>query len=165
MREQRRGRRIAMSAEELDAFLGEERTCRVASVGADGLPHNTPLWFVWDGKALWLNSIVKSQRWTDISRNSYVSIIVDAGHDFGELRGAELIGRMEQVGDVPRSIRPGPATRRTRAHVRRQVRRRRVPSRRAARLAAAATGEGSQLGLPQDGLTGSTASRARYPSA
>ena len=108
MREQRRGRRIAMSAEELDVFLGEERTCRVASVGADGLPHNTPLWFVWDGKALWLNSIVKSQRWTDISRNANVSIIIDAGHDFGELRGAELIGRMEQVGDVPRSSGPDP---------------------------------------------------------
>ena len=108
MREQRRGRRIAMSAEELDAFLAEERSCRVARVGADGLPHNTPLWFVWDGEALWLNSIVKSQRWTDISRNSNVSIIVDAGHDFGELRGAELIGSMEAVGDVPRSSAPDP---------------------------------------------------------
>jgi hypothetical protein len=97
-----------MSAEELDVFLGEERTCRVASVGADGHPHTSPLWFVWDGKALWLNSIVKSQRWTDISRNSKVSIIVDAGHDFGELRGAELIGQMEQVGDVPRSSGPDP---------------------------------------------------------
>jgi hypothetical protein len=103
MREQRRGRRIAMSSEELDAFLGEERTCRVASVGADGRPHNTPLWFVWDGNALWLNSIVKSQRWTDLVRDPRVSIMVDGGHDFGELRGAELIGQVEQVGDVPRS--------------------------------------------------------------
>src|ERR1700730_10322429 len=103
MKEQRRGRRIAMSAEELDAFLAEERTCRVATVGADGRPHNTPLWFVWDGQALWLTSIVKSQRWTDVGRQPQVSIIVDAGHDFGELRGAELIGKLEQVGDAPRT--------------------------------------------------------------
>jgi len=95
-----------MAADELDAFLSEERTCRVATVGADGRPHNTPLWFVWDGSALWLNSIVKSQRWTDLAHNPQVSIIVDAGHDFGELRGAELIGKVEQVGEVPRASTP-----------------------------------------------------------
>ncbi len=108
MKEQRRGRRIAMSPEELDTFLEEERTCRVATVGADGRPHNTPLWFVWDGEALWLNSIVKSQRWTDLVRNPEVSVMVDGGHDFGELRGAELLGRVEQVGEVPRSAAPEP---------------------------------------------------------
>jgi hypothetical protein len=106
MKEQRRGRRIAMTPAELDAFLREERTCRVGTVGADGQPHNTPLWFVWDGTALWLNSIVKSQRWTDLARNPRVSIIVDAGHDFGELRGAELTGRVEQVGEAPRTSSP-----------------------------------------------------------
>jgi pyridoxamine 5'-phosphate oxidase-like protein len=107
--EQRRGQRIAMSVPELDAFLGEEWTCRVASVGADGRPHNVPLWFVWDGAALWLNSIVKSQRWTDIKRDPRVSVIVDAGRDFSELRGAELLGTVEIVGDVPRSTTPDSA--------------------------------------------------------
>jgi hypothetical protein len=101
-REQRRGRRIAMAPEELDAFLAEERTCRVATVGPNG-PHNSPLWFVWDGTSLWLNSIVKSQRWTDVERNPQVSVIIDAGVDFGELRGAELIGSLAQVGEVPRT--------------------------------------------------------------
>jgi PPOX class probable F420-dependent enzyme len=97
-----------MSSDELDAFLTEERTCRVATVGRDGKPHNSPLWFAWDGSALWLNSIVKSQRWTDIARDPSVSIIVDAGHDFGELRGAELIGALEPVGEAPRASAPDP---------------------------------------------------------
>src|SRR6516165_12778825 len=101
--EQRRGRRIAMSPAEINAFLSEERTCRVASVGADGRPHNTPLWFVWDGSALWLNSIVKSQRWTDLQRDPRVSVIIDTGHGFGELRGVELIGQVSVVGEVPRT--------------------------------------------------------------
>jgi len=52
-REQRRGRRIAMSGAELHAFLSEERTCRIATSGSQG-PHLTPLWYVWDGSALWL---------------------------------------------------------------------------------------------------------------
>jgi len=57
-----------MTPAEIDAFLAEERTCRVSTVGADGAPHTSALWFVWDGSALWLNSIVKSQRWTDLNR-------------------------------------------------------------------------------------------------
>jgi hypothetical protein len=97
-----------MGPAEIDDFLGSERTCRVASVGADGRPHNSPLWFVWDGTALWLNSIVKSQRWTDLQRDPRVSIVVDTGHDFGELRGVEMLGTVAVVGDVPRSTTPDP---------------------------------------------------------
>jgi hypothetical protein len=100
---QRRGRRIAMTPGELDEFLGAERTCRVASTGADGSPHNTPLWFVWDGESLWLNSLVRSQRWTDLHRDPRVSVVVDAGEEYFELRGAELLGSVEGVGEAPRS--------------------------------------------------------------
>jgi hypothetical protein len=108
VKEQRRARRIAMSPEELDEFLARERTCRVGTVGVDGAPHVSPLWFVWDGTALWLNSIVKSQRWTNVNRDPRVSVVIDGGHDYGELQGVELIGRVEVVGDVPRTATPNP---------------------------------------------------------
>lgn len=103
MKAQRRGMKIAMAPEELNSFLAEARTCRVASVGADGAPHVTPLWFVWDGAALWLTSVVRSQRWTDIDRESRIAVVVDAGEEFMELRGVELRGRAEAVGEVPRT--------------------------------------------------------------
>src|SRR5262245_30175048 len=103
--EQRRGRKIAMDKVELDAFLARERTCRVAASSPHG-PHVTPLWYVWDGTALWLNSVVKSQRWADLRRDPQVAVLVDAGDDYGELRGAELRGTIEQVGEVPRSGTP-----------------------------------------------------------
>src|SRR5215471_7131612 len=108
-REQRRSRRIAMSPEEVDAYLAEQRVCRVASVGRDGAPHNTPLWFVWNDGSLFLFSIVGSQRWTDVIRDSRVSVIVDDGDAYGELRGVELIGSLAPVGDVPRTDAPEPA--------------------------------------------------------
>jgi PPOX class probable F420-dependent enzyme len=92
-----------MAPEERETFLQGERTCRVASVGGDGSPHVTPLWFVWDGDSLWLTSIVHSQRWTDLQRDGRVSVIVDTGHDFMELRGVEIKGRAEVVGEVPRT--------------------------------------------------------------
>ena len=106
MREQRRGAKIAMDVEERDAFLESERTCRVATVGGDGAPHVTPLWFVWDGSALWLTSIVRSQRWTDLQREPRISVVVDAGTDINELRGVEIRGVAEPVGEVPRTGEP-----------------------------------------------------------
>jgi hypothetical protein len=103
---QRRGRRTAMSDVERDAFLAAERTCRVASLGADGSPHVTPLWFVWDGASLWLTSIVQSQRWRDLERDNRVSVVVDAGSGFLELRGVEMRGSATVVGEVPRTGEP-----------------------------------------------------------
>jgi hypothetical protein len=91
-----------MTPEEVDAFFLEERTCRVGTVDSDGAPHVSPLWFVWDGKALWLNSVVKSQRWANLVRDSRISVVVDAGHDFFELRGVEITGSAEVIGEAPR---------------------------------------------------------------
>lgn len=106
--EQRRGRSIAMTGAEVEEFLTTERTCRVATVGKDGAPHVAPLWFVWDGADLWLNSIVRSQRWTDLERDPRVAVVVDAGTEFAELRGVEISGRAVVVGDVPRGADPDP---------------------------------------------------------
>ncbi len=103
LRPQRRGRRIAMTKEELDAFLAEQRTCRVATVGRDG-PHATALWFVWDGECVWLYSTTRSQRWADLMRDPRVGIVVDAGHDYFELRGVEILGTVEVIGEVPRTV-------------------------------------------------------------
>lgn len=105
-RAQRRGRAIAMTDSERDAFLAAERTCRVATVGKDGAPHVSPLWFGWHDGALWLFSITRSQRWTDLLRDPRVAVVVDAGVDYLELRGVELSGTAEVVGDVPRTTAP-----------------------------------------------------------
>src|SRR5258706_3109464 len=86
-----------MTSGERDAFLAEERTCRVASLGGDGSPHVTPLWFVWDGEALWLNSLTRSQRWTDLERDPRVAVVVDAGVGYAELRGVEIRGAVAPV--------------------------------------------------------------------
>ena len=107
-RGQRRARRIAMSDAERDEFLGASRTCRVATVGTEG-PHVAPLWFVWHDGTLWLTSLNRSQRWTPTwnairgSRSSSTP-----GVDYSELRGVELRGRVEVVGEVPRTGEPEP---------------------------------------------------------
>jgi PPOX class probable F420-dependent enzyme len=97
-----------MTPTELDSFLEDERTCRVATLGADGSPHVSPLWFVWDGSSLWLNTLVKSQRWTNLVRDPRVSVAIDAGPEFSELRGVIIEGRAQPTGDAPRTSAPDP---------------------------------------------------------
>ncbi|WP_151772057.1 pyridoxamine 5'-phosphate oxidase family protein [Streptomyces abyssomicinicus] len=106
--EQRRGRKIMMTAEELDAFLSTGRTCRVATVSPDGAPHVSALWFVWDGFSLWLYSLTRSRRWADLRKDPRVAVVVDSGEEYGQLRGAELSGTAEFVGEVPRTGEPCP---------------------------------------------------------
>src|SRR5260221_14787786 len=90
----RRGTGIAMTEDERDVFLRTQPVCRVATLGPGGHPHASALWFVWDGNALWLNSLTRSQRWTDVERDPRLSVVVDdGGADFLKLRGVELTGR------------------------------------------------------------------------
>ena len=102
---QKRGRKIAMTASEADAFLAEQRTCRVATVGPDG-PHATPLWFLWSGGNIWLYSITRSRRWAELMADPRIGIVVDVGHDYDDLRGVEITGTVEVVGEVPRTGEP-----------------------------------------------------------
>jgi hypothetical protein len=102
---QRRGRRLAMTTAELDAFLTAERTCRLATTTPNG-PHLTALWFAWDGTAIWLYSITRSKRWHDLTKDPRVAVLIDTGTTYDELRGAELRGSVEVVGETPRAGEP-----------------------------------------------------------
>ncbi|MEV6651786.1 pyridoxamine 5'-phosphate oxidase family protein [Streptomyces sp. NPDC051219] len=105
---QRHGRRIMMTPGELDTFLTEQRTCRVATVSEDGRPHASALWYAWDGTSLWLYSITRSRRWKDLRMDPRTAVVVDDGEDYGQLRGVELSGTAEFVGEAPRTGLPCP---------------------------------------------------------
>jgi len=101
-----------MTPDEVTAFLDAERTVRVATNGTNG-PHATPLWYLWDDSdgdgVMWLTSLSRSQRWTDLMADPRIAAVVDAGHDdYTQLRGVELRGSVEVVGEVPRTGEPHP---------------------------------------------------------
>ncbi|WP_405595941.1 pyridoxamine 5'-phosphate oxidase family protein [Streptomyces sp. NBC_01410] len=105
---QRRGRRIMMTPGELDEFLAGQHTCRVATVSADGRPHVSALWFAWDGSSLWLYSLTRSRRWTELRADPRIAVVIDDGEEYGELRGVELSGTAVFVGEAPRTGEPCP---------------------------------------------------------
>ena len=79
--------RIAMSDEEVLAFLEEERTLTCATVGTDGWPHLMPLWYVVRDGELWAWTYAKSQKVRNLERDSRATVQVEDGEEYQELRG------------------------------------------------------------------------------
>lgn len=85
---------ISLSPEELDGFLGAERTVRVATVDTDGEPHVIPLWFVWVGGAMYVNTTRGNLSVRNAEQTGRAAATVDDGETYDDLRGVVLHGRM-----------------------------------------------------------------------
>ncbi len=93
---------ITMSAEEVDAFLDEQRVVVCATNGRDGFPHLMPLWYVVRGGELWAWTFAKSQKVRNLERDARASLQVEAGEEYQELRGVMLKCDVELVRDTER---------------------------------------------------------------
>jgi PPOX class probable F420-dependent enzyme len=93
---------IAMSADEISAFLGEGGTVQLALYGPDGYPDITPMWYVVDGDTLWMRTYGKSQKVVNARRDSRCCALVETGDRYLELRGVQITGDVEVSDDVDR---------------------------------------------------------------
>jgi PPOX class probable F420-dependent enzyme len=85
----RRGQ-IAMTADEAAELLAASRTVTCATIGRDGWPHLMPLWYVIRGGELWSWTYAKSQKVRNLERDTRCTLQVEAGAEYGELRGVML---------------------------------------------------------------------------
>ncbi|MDX8029340.1 pyridoxamine 5'-phosphate oxidase family protein [Lentzea sp. BCCO 10_0856] len=86
---------IKMSAAEVEAFLGEQKTLIVATIGRTGLPHLAPMWFaVLDGDIVFCTDR-KSQKILNLQRDPRCSVLVEAGETYDQLRGVHMEGVTE----------------------------------------------------------------------
>ncbi len=81
-----------MTDTELEEFLSTQRTARVATVSAHGEPHVVPMWFVWNDGKFYMNTLRRSRRTKDLDSGSPASVVIDAGHEYGELCGVTMYG-------------------------------------------------------------------------
>ncbi len=100
---------VRMTDDELTAFLDGNVKVQVASVGMDGAPHLTTLFYVLvDGRvAFWTYG--RSQKIRNLERDPRVSCLVEDGTDYFELRGATINGTAELVRDPERIYAIGSA--------------------------------------------------------
>jgi hypothetical protein len=82
-----------MSEEEAAGFLAEQRVVTCATNGRDGWPHLMPLWYVLREGELWAWTYAKSQKVRNLERDERVTLQVEAGQAYEELRGVMLKAR------------------------------------------------------------------------
>ncbi len=81
---------ISMSDDEAATFLDEQRVMVCASNGHDGWPHLMPLWYVVRDGTLWGWTYAKSQKARNMERDPHVTLEVEDGEQYHELRGVMI---------------------------------------------------------------------------
>jgi len=90
---------VKMTDAEITSYLEENNKVQVATVGPDGAPHLTTLFYaVIDGQiAFW--TYASSQKIKNLRRDPRVSCLVETGVEYSELAGISLRGRARLVED------------------------------------------------------------------
>lgn len=95
-------RDISLSDEEVEELLSEGRDLQVATNGAHGYPHLTTLWYAIVDGLITFRSFTKSQRIVNLTRDPRITVLVEAGDDYSDLRGVMIQGTAELVADPDR---------------------------------------------------------------
>jgi len=86
---------IQLSADEQRELIETERIVVVATLGLRGWPHSMPLWYVPRGEDIWVYTYAKSQKVKNLERDPRATLLVETGHEYGELRGVEIKAEAE----------------------------------------------------------------------
>jgi PPOX class probable F420-dependent enzyme len=98
-----------MSNQEVDDFLAGNRKVQVASIGKDGAPHLSTLFYVLRDGLIAFWTYGRSQKIRNLERDPRISCLVEDGDDYFELRGVSITGKAELVRDPERIFEIGSA--------------------------------------------------------
>jgi nitroimidazol reductase NimA-like FMN-containing flavoprotein (pyridoxamine 5'-phosphate oxidase superfamily) len=92
---------IALTGEEIRAYLDSNKTLIIVSNGRDGFPHPMPMWFyVDDAGCLYCTTFKKSQKVLNFRRDPRASLLVESGEEYAELKGVVIYADTEVIDDV-----------------------------------------------------------------
>lgn len=83
---------IVMSDAEVDAFLTQQRSSTVATIGPQGQVNLVAMWFSWHDGQVWIETKAASQKVVNLRRDPRMSVLVEAGETYDQLRGVALEG-------------------------------------------------------------------------
>ena len=86
---------VRMSDREVAGFLGDNLKVQVASIGRDGAPHLTTLFYVVVDGCIAFWTYARSQKIRNLERDPRVSCLVEDGTDYFQLRGVSMTGRAD----------------------------------------------------------------------
>ncbi len=91
---------ITLTSEEQLELLDEERIVIATTIGPRGWPHSMPLWYVVRDGEIWAWTFAKSQKVKNLERDPRCTLLVEAGHEYQELRGIQIEAETEIIRDV-----------------------------------------------------------------
>lgn len=91
-----------MPDDEVAAFIEGSRKMQLATINPDGTPHLVTMFYGLDEGRVAFWTYAKSQKARNLARDPRVSCLVEAGDDYGELRGVLVYGKAERVDDRDR---------------------------------------------------------------
>ena len=68
--------------EAMNAFMAEPRNAVLAGIRADGRPHLTPNWFVFDGERFFISTTNDRAKYRIFSNDARAQLIIDDVHGF-----------------------------------------------------------------------------------
>jgi PPOX class probable F420-dependent enzyme len=95
-------RQITMTDEESAAFLREQRTAVMCTMHPRGSIHAVAMWYGFVDGCLALETKSKSQKAQNLRRDPRLTVLVEDGETYEELRGVELVGTGEVFEDPER---------------------------------------------------------------
>jgi len=90
---------ISLTDDEYAAFIEAGHTLHVATMGADGYPHLAPMWYVVRDGLIVFRAFTKSQKIVNLRRSPKLSVLLETGESYDELRGAMIRGTADLVTD------------------------------------------------------------------
>ncbi|MEX2323102.1 MAG: pyridoxamine 5'-phosphate oxidase family protein [Acidimicrobiia bacterium] len=89
---------ITMTDDERATYLAVGETLIVSTLGPRGAPHVTPMWFFVDDEGrIVFRSFTRSQKIVNLQRNPRLTVLVESGLAYAELKGVMIEGRARLV--------------------------------------------------------------------
>ena len=93
---------IKMTPEEIDAFLHEKHTATMCTLMPDGSIHAVGMWYGFFEGDIALESKAKAQKVVNLRRDPRITVLVETGDSYDQLRGVSIRGTAEIIEDRER---------------------------------------------------------------
>jgi len=99
--------RVAMTADEVAAFLAQARKLQLATINRDGTPHLVTMYYVLADERITFWTYRSSQKARNMSRDPRVTCLVETGGEYFDLRGVQVQGVVRIVEDPAEVLQIG----------------------------------------------------------
>lgn len=92
---------------QLEAFLEHPLLARLATAAPSKedptlfQPHNTPVWFLWDGASLYISAFTSTRKAKEVRRNPYIAVLIDVSDPIDGVTAVLMEGRCEVIPQSP----------------------------------------------------------------